>query len=167
MNKKILLFLSVVQLFSLNCSNKKLNLDHKILFYYRIEGNNNGYVTFRDLLIIDNYENQTMTLDSLSKVAQKYVDSVHAPWPVSSVIFVGKKPNGNLPEGSWNTWFSQKKYFVVDFEFSNYLRKFKAKPFKIIRVGIWKNEKVENYPAYGADGIDSIIGSNQLLDNGN
>jgi hypothetical protein len=141
----------------------KTKLSHMIYFYYRIDGRNGEYLSYTDNLVYSNYENGVITANDLFPIAKQYIDTVKADAPVGAVNFVGLREDESLPKSGWNNKFQQRKYFVIEFIFSNSLQKFAGLPIRLIGIIIWKNEKA-NYFYHPAQ-VDSVLNSPRALNN--
>ncbi|NNV57693.1 hypothetical protein [Limnovirga soli] len=159
----VLLLMSSILCSNTGCKNKQYG-EQEILFYYRDIGNNNGYKTYGDYLVVTNYINKSITIRQFANIAQQYIDTIKSDLPVSAITFVGKKPGGKLPAGNWDTYMKQKKYFVVGIDFNNSLSKNANQKPEISSISISWNEKWKMYIQQSE--IDSLLNVKEPVDTG-
>ena len=133
-------------------------------FYYRVPGCNDGYCTYDDYLVLENYTNNKHTISELAKLAYDYIDTAKADMPISGITFVGEKPGSRLPTGMYHRYYEHADNQVVDFSFNNSLRQDSTMKKPAIREAtLWKKGKSLD----AKSPIDSLLNSTELLDNEN
>lgn len=147
-----------------SCTTKEKNNTHQVYLYYRDLGGNNGYVTYMDYVVIDNYEDYIYTIRQLFEIAKKYIDTVKSDKPVSAVTFVGKPYNKSLPKPGWDTYTEQKKRFLIGFGFENSLRKYanKRNPDANV-ISLWNDNTPQIF--LSEKSIDSLLNMQQRFSN--
>ena len=109
--KKILSFIFFLNIIS--CDSKDIySSDHSLSLYYRDIGGNNGFISYLDVVAINNYQNKTFSIKQLYNLAKNYVDTVKADRPVSTVTFIGKSPRKSLPNPNDDLFDSKKNILL-------------------------------------------------------
>lgn len=93
-----------------------------IRMYYRVPGCNDGYCTYGDYLVLENYENNKYSINELAKLANSYIDTAKADFPISAVLFVGEEQGTHLPPGLMHRYYQHADKRVISFRFNNSLR---------------------------------------------
>lgn len=88
-------------------------------FYFRNFGCNNGYCTYSDELVIENYVDNTLTSNDLSKIALSYTDTAKADLPISRITFFGELNGNKLPIPIGKNLHEYANYYIVSFTFNN------------------------------------------------
>ncbi len=139
----------------------------ELRFYYRSGGSNNGYLTFHDYVVLENYVNRTYYLNDLVAVARHYLDTAKGASPIDGVTFVGEAPDTRLPPGMYKTQREHIEYQIVSIAFdstSTKERNIGSSKKHVGFVALWKDGESA---AFSSPSVDSLVKANPLLDNGN
>ncbi len=134
-------------------------------FYYRSGGCNNGYCTYRDYLVLENYANKTYRLNELAEEALRYLDTAKGDQPIDGVTFVGEASDTKLPPGMDKTASEYSEYQVVSITFdsiSQDKKNISAPKRHIGFVALWKKGEATTFTS---PSVDSLVEANPLLDN--
>src|SRR5688572_950399 len=114
---------------TLVCCNQTTQVSHtsdkakqpQIRYYYREIGANNGFYTYTDYLVIENYENRSYSLKDLISFAKIYSDTVKADLPVTGIKFLGEPKGKKLPPGRTSEYHNHVEYSVLSVGFNTAL----------------------------------------------
>jgi|GEM_PF-2754134 len=137
----------------------KINKDNNInfRFYFRNFGCNNGYCTYTDELAIENYVDNTITVNDLSKIALAYTDTAKTDLPIARISFFGELVGHKLPIPLGKNLFEYSENYIASFTFNNSISfNSNNKKLKITKVSIKRGKDI----IILEDKIDSILNSN-------
>jgi len=102
---------------------------------------NNGFLTYADLLVVENYSNGSMSIREFYEIAKNYIDTVKADRPVSLVQFLGKNSKWQLPDSDPYYSEDQKKYYLLSIGFNNDTETNRVKNLDVDFIALWLSEE--------------------------
>lgn len=139
----------------------------ELRFYYRSGGSNNGYLTFHDYVVLENYVNRTYHLNDLVALARDYLDTAQGASPIDGVTFVGEAPDTRLPSGMYHRQSEHVEYLIVSIAFdstSTQEKNIGSSKKHVGFVALWKDGESATF---SSSTVDSLVKANPLMDNGN
>ena len=132
----------------------------QIRFHYREIGANNGFYTYTDYLVIENYKNKSFIINDLVSFAIVYSDTVKADLPVTGIKFLGEPKGKKLPPGRTSEYHKHVDISVLSVGFNTATKEKLKEKKKIDVIALWKLGEATIYL-----NIDSILNSNLIIDN--
>lgn len=132
-----------------HCVHFGKSTEQEVIFYARGGWGIDSVYTYEDYLVVTNYVNRTMTVDSFIKLAKNYIDTAnHSDTLIGSVIFLRQEPNGCLQEPT-DTYLANtnriEKFGIIMVGFQCRSPDRAGKLNDIGYINIWKNGKSDKF----------------------
>jgi hypothetical protein len=170
-------FLAICLFINFNACRTNKNPGQEIKFYHRVKLGSSDYGTasYSDYLTISYYENKPATAQQLIDLANLYLDTAHAKFPIEEITFIAK--NVETPKLYWDSEIlgRDRKYFLVTFDYTHTVFDSVNRKKQLNSITVWKNTEPSIYHqnyfysngkrGEGKNLIDSILKSTQPLFN--